>query len=101
MVKLIRLITGEEIIATIISSDDNTISFENPIRIVVIPGKSAPNNPTIGFAPWAEFTDDKLFSIDRRNVLAIMNPIQQFVDQYKATFSKIIQPQSSGIILPG
>jgi hypothetical protein len=101
MIKLIRLITGEEIIATIISSEFGVVKFENPIRIVVIPGKSTPNNPTIGFAPWAEFTDDKEFTIDKNHVLAIMEPIKQFVDQYKSTFSKIIQPQTSGIILRG
>lgn len=102
-VKLIRFITGEEIIAEIIIDDDQTnkIVIKNPLRVLVIPAKSTPQNPTVGFAPWAEFSDDKKFELDKSSILCIMNPVKEFVNQYNATFGGILTPSTSGIILPG
>lgn len=102
-VKLIRFITGEEIIAEIIIDDDQTnkIVIKNPLRVLVIPAKSTPQNPTVGFAPWAEFSDDKKFELDKSSILCIMNPIKEFVNQYNSAFGGILTPTQSGIILPG
>jgi len=104
-IKLIRLITGEELIAEVLLDSDavgvDNLRLRNPIRIVIVPNKAAPANPSVGFAPWSEFSDDKDFSIDKRHILVIMTPISQFKDQYNKTFSPIITPTSESIILPG
>lgn len=103
-VKIVKLLTGEELLAKILPSSNEIVKMENPVRIVVIPQKPNmqydPNRaPSIGFAPWAEFSDDREFVIDKSHVVAIMTPIKQFVDQYNTMFSKIVTPQS-GLILP-
>lgn len=103
-VKLIRLLNGEELIAELmpdVRSDPPDIVMKNPLRVMVIPSKSTPQNPTVGFAPWVEFSDDKTFTIDKSHVLCIMNPVKEFVNQYNATFGGILTPSTSGIILPG
>ena len=102
-VKLIRLLNGEELIAEIIDSivETSKLTMKNPLRVMIIPSKSTPQNPTVGFAPWMEFTDDKTFELDKSHVLCIMNPVKEFVNQYNATFGGIITPTSSGLILPG
>ena len=102
-VKLIRLLSGEELIAEILPSvvQSDNIVMKNPLRVMIIPSKSTPQNPTVGFAPWCEFSDDKEFTIDKSHVLCIMNPVKEFVNQYNATFGGIITPQSPGLILPG
>ena len=99
-IKIIKLLSGEEILAKILPSSENVIAMENPVRIVVMPNRLDPNKPNVGLAPWAEFSDDKEFVIDKSHVIAIMTPIKQFVDQYNSLFSKIVQAQS-GLILPG
>lgn len=100
-VKLIRLLTGEELVAELLSDNDGEVVIKNPLRIVVIPAKSTPQNPTVGFAPWMEFSEDKKFVLDKSHVLCIMNPVKEFVNQYNQAFGGIITPTSSGIILPG
>lgn len=99
-IRIVKLITGEELLAKILPSSLDLVKMENPVRIVVMPNKIDPKTPNIGFAPWAEFSDDKTFEIDKRHVLAIISPIKEFVNQYNAMFGKLIVPNSN-LILPG
>lgn len=100
-IKLIKLINGEELLAEVIDSSYNgTVLMKNVVRVVVMPNKLDPKTPNIGFAPWAEFTDDKEIEISQTSVLAIMNPIKEFLAQYQSMFGKVVTP-TSGLILPG
>lgn len=99
-IKLIKLITDEELIAEVLPSSDAVCKLRNPVRVVVMPNKIDPKSPNIGFGPWAEFSDDKEIEIDKRHILAIMTPVKQFAEQYSSMFSKIVTPQSTGLILP-
>ena len=99
-IKIVKLLTGEEILAKVLPSSDYVVIMENPVRIVVMPNKIDPKTPNIGFAPWAEFSDDKTFTIDKSHVVAIMTPIKEFVNRYNTMFGKLVTPQS-GLILPG
>lgn len=98
-IKILRLITGEEIIGEITLDTGFKITIKNPIRIVVLPGKSNNDNPTVGLAPWTEFSSDSEFTLDKQHVLLIMEPISEFINQYKMAFSKIITPQPN-LLLP-
>ena len=99
-VKIIKLLTGEELIAKVLPSSDSVVILQNPVRIVVMPNRIDPKTPNIGFAPWAEFSDDREFVVDKSHVGAIMTPIKDFVNQYNTMFGKLVTPQS-GLILPG
>ena len=99
-VKIIKLLTGEELIAKVLPSSDSVVILQNPVRIVVMPNRIDPKTPNIGFAPWAEFSDDREFVVDKSHVVAIMTPIKDFVNQYNTMFGKLVTPQS-GLILPG
>lgn len=101
-IKIIKLITGEELLAevTISSPIPTSITLKNPVRIVVMPNKVDPKTPNVGFAPWAEFSEDKTFDLDKAHILAIINPIKEFVNQYNSMFGGLVVP-SSNLILPG
>jgi len=100
-VKLVRLLTGEEILAEVVTDTENVLTISNPIRVVLMPNKEGSTTPTVGFAPWMEFSEDNEYSLDKSHVLAIMNPISDFVTQYNKAFSSIITPPDSGkLILP-
>jgi len=99
-VKLVRLINGEELISEVISNGESSIIIKNPVRVVVVPTKTDPKTPTVGFAPWVDFSDDKQFTLDKRHVLVLMSPIQEFVNQYNGMFGGIVAP-SSKLIMPG
>jgi len=98
-VKIIKLITGEELLAEVVG-DDTMVRVKNPVRIVVMPNKIDPKTPNIGFAPWAEFSDDKEFALDKSHIVAIMTPIKEFVNQYSSMFGGLVVPKSN-LILPG
>lgn len=98
-VKIIKLITGEELLAEILEQGKPMI-IKNPVRVVVMPNKLDPKTPNVGFAPWAEFSEDKTFELDKSHVLAIINPIKEFINQYNSMFGGLVVP-SSNLILPG
>jgi hypothetical protein len=100
-VKLIKLTNRDEILAEVLHFDRDNLVMKNPVRIVVLgTSKVDPNTPNVGIAPWAEFSEDKDFMIDRAHVLCIMNPVSDFLNQYNSIFGGIIAP-SSKLILPG
>jgi len=98
-IKLIRLLNGEELIAELVLDTGLKLTIKNPIRIVVVPSKGNPQQPTIGFAPWMEFAEEKEVTLDNSHVLCIMTPIKEFITQYNATFSGLVLPQNN-LLLP-
>lgn len=97
-IKLIRLTTGEELLGEIVLDTGLKLTVKNPIRIVVMPSKGNPQQPTIGFAPWMEFAEEKEFVLDNSHVLCIMTPIKEFVTQYNASFSGLVVPQNNLVV---
>ena len=103
-VYLLRMLNGEELLASMEkkpSPADQVLNLKNVVRVVVIPSKVDPKAPSIGLAPFTQFSNDDDITIDKRHVLAIMTPIKQFTEQYKALFSKVLTPENNqGLILP-
>jgi hypothetical protein len=97
-VKLARLIDGSEMLGEL-SETDTHITVKNPVRVVVMPSKSDPKTPTVGFAPWAEFSEEKEFTIHKAHVIVTMTPVKEFVNQYNTMFGGIIAP-SNKLIVP-
>lgn len=103
-IKLLKLLSGENILAEIVSESEKSVRIKYPARVSLIPPKSsmqydAKAAPQIGFGPWLEFTEDTEFSLDKMHIVIMMNPVKEFVANYESMFSKIIQP-NSGLILP-
>jgi hypothetical protein len=99
---ILKIITGEEVMAEVISEPNATsqeYTIKNPVRVVVMPSKNT-NSPTVGFAPWVEWTDEKVFTIHKAHVIVPMKPVQEFINQYNTMFGGIVAP-SSKLILPG
>jgi len=99
-IKILKLLNGEEVIGEVEVISDN-VTIKNPLRVVVMPSMTE-QIPKIGFSPWAPFSVDTKFVIDKSNVLTIMNPITEFLTQYRNAFSSIVTPNSpqSNLILP-
>lgn len=97
--KLLKMISGDDLLAEITNETDTHISIKNPVRVVVMPTKANPTQPTVGFAPWNDFSEEKEFTIHRAHVIVTMKPVQEFVNQYNAMFSGIVTP-SSKLIIP-
>jgi hypothetical protein len=99
-VQILKMIGGDELLAEIVAQTETHYTVKNPVRVVVMPSKANPQQPTVGFAPWAEFSEEKQFTIHRAHVIVTMKPVQEFVNQYNSMFGGIVAP-SSKLIIPG
>lgn len=91
--KIIRFL-GEEIMAEVVSETADQIKIKNPVRIVVMPNKADPKNPSVGFAPYCEWTDDKEFTLSKNLFIFTAEPLTVFVNQYNQQFSGILVPDT-------
>jgi len=94
-VKLIRIITGEEIIAEVVSETDDTITVQNALVVL-------PTNTGVGFAPWATVIDKENPEIVvSRNHIVYIVPVQEDVaNRYNEMFgSKLVMPESKKLIV--
>jgi len=49
-VKLLRIVTGEEVVAELISAKDDNVTIKNGLVVI-------PTGQSVGFAPWASVID--------------------------------------------
>jgi len=94
-VKLIRMWSGEDVIADLVGDLMDSIVIRNPI--VAIPA----GNGQMGFAPWSPLLKgkDEEIEIKKTYVVYIAETQEQIVEQYSQMFSKIATPPSKKLIL--
>jgi hypothetical protein len=92
-VKLIRMWSGEDVIADLVKQDDYIV-ISNPI--VAIPS----GNGQLGFAPWSPLLKDKdeKIKVSWRYVVYIADTQEQIVEQYEQMFSLIKSPSKKLIV---
>jgi hypothetical protein len=92
-VKLIRMWSGEDVIADLVEQDDYIV-ISNPI--VAIPS----GNGQLGFAPWSPLLKDKdeKIKVSWRYVVYIADTQEQIVEQYEQMFSLIKSPSKKLIV---
>jgi len=103
-VKLIKLINGMDILGEAGKHQNDEYAhlliIRNPVSIIVMPNRNDPKTPSVGFAPFNQFSDDKEVIFDTQHVLCIMNPITEFINQYNSMFSGLVLPDKPSIIVP-
>ena len=94
-VKLIRISSGEDVVAEMLEERDDVIVIKN--AIVAIPT----GNSKLGFAPWAPIIDRTKTEVEvKKNfVVFIANPDEAVVEQYEQMFSVISKPENKKLIL--
>jgi hypothetical protein len=97
--KIIRFLNGEEVMAEVTSDSGNVITIKNALRIVVVP-TADPKAPSVGLAPFMQFSEDKELTINKNCVITTGTPIKEFVNQYNSVFGGIVVPDNK-LILPG
>lgn len=95
--KLMRFLSGEDVLGEMVSQTPTDIRIKNPVRVVII--QSDPRSPRVGFGPWCEFSKEKEFLISKQYIVFISDPIDELANHYNKTFGKIITPNN--ILIPG
>ena len=93
-VKLIRMWSGEDVIADLVNDLTDNIVIQNPI-VAVPTGQGQ-----MGFAPWSPLLKGKNVHLEvtKKYVVYITEAQEQIVDQYKDMFSVIKSPSKKLIM---
>jgi len=92
-IKILKLITGEEVLGEVESESETEFVLCNPVGIAIVRGKDGPN---VGFAPFplhAEQKKDQTVAFSKKNVVYSYVPAEDFINNYNQVFG-------SGIVLP-
>ena len=93
-VKLIRMWSGEDVIADLKDNLTDIIVIENPI--VAIPT----GNGQMGFAPWSPLLKGKNeeLEVNKKYVVYISEPQEQIVEEYNNMFSVLKTPSKKLVL---
>jgi hypothetical protein len=93
-VKLIRMTTGEDVVASIVEDTSDTISIKDPI--VAVPA----GNNQLGFAPWSPILSDDVdkITVEKKFIIFISDVKSEVIDHYTKMFSRVIVPDSKIIV---
>ena len=94
-VKLIRMSSGEDIVATVVGEVDDAIQLKN--ILVVVPA----GNNQLGFAPWSPVLDPEVEYVEvfKQFIVYVSVPNETLLEHYKTLFSNIVTPPEKKIIL--
>ena len=92
-VKVLRMNTGEEIIFTLISEDEDSIEVEHPL--VALPNAQG----QVGFAPWSTLAkEDETIKVSKEYVVYVIEARDEIVENYEKIFSPLTTPSKKLIL---
>ena len=83
-VKLIRMWSGEDVVADIVEETIESIVITDPI--VAVP---SPQQGNIAFAPWSPLLEKDKLEVTKKYVVYMANPQEEIIEQYNSMFGKI------------
>ena len=93
-VKLIRMWSGEDVIADIVEENTDSILITDPI--VAVP---SPQQGNIAFAPWSPLlAKGSGIEVTKKYVVYEANPQEDIIEQYNSMFGKISKPTKKLIL---
>ena len=95
-VKLIRMWSGEDVVADLVKETEDSITIVNPI--VAVPSVT---EGQLGFAPWSPILKGRDIEIDvtMKYVVYITDTQDEIIDQYKEMYAPIATPPRKKLIL--
>ena len=92
-VKLIRMWSGEDVIADIVKEDTETIVITDPI--VAVPSQK---QGQIAFAPWSPLLQKDKLEVTKKYIVYIGDPQEEIIEQYNSMFGKLSKPTKKLIL---
>jgi hypothetical protein len=93
-IKVMKLVTGEDVIADVENSGDNRFKLKNAVQLRMVPPQIAGSQPSMGFIPFPPFATKQSDSvlIEPLHVAYMYDPIEEILSNYQQTFSGIVTP---------
>ena len=92
-VKLIRMWSGEDVIADITKEDTESITVTDPI--VAVPSQQ---QGQIAFAPWSPLLQKDKLEVTKKYIVYIGDPQEEIIEQYNSMFGKLSKPTKKLIL---
>jgi hypothetical protein len=82
-VKIIKLITGEELIGDISQSGDN-VSVRGPATVHLVPGERG--TMSVAMVPFAPYAEESAFMFNLQHIMTVYTPGVELLNQYSQRF---------------
>ena len=93
-VKILRLSTGEDVIAKVDEGSGETVELKNPF--VIIPQQSAPGQPVqLMMSLYNAYGKKDTVTLSKDKIVFMSDPKDEILKSYETNTSKIITPKSS------
>ena len=92
-VKLIRMWSGEDVIADITKEDTDSITITDPI--VAVPSQQ---QGQIAFAPWSPLLQKDKLEVTKKYIVYIGDPQEEIIEQFNSMFGKLSKPTKKLIL---
>ena len=93
-VKILRLTTGEDVIAKIVTETPDNITVSK--AFVIIPRQSAPGQPVqLLMSLYMPYTENDTFIIKSANVVTQVDPKSEILASYQQNTSSILTPNNN------
>ena len=94
-VKLIRIMTGEEVVAELVSETEDRITIKNGLVVI-------PQAQNVGFAPWATVIskENPEITVSKSHVIYMVEVDESVRIKYNEIFgSKLVTPDEKKLII--
>ena len=92
-VKIVRLQTGEDVIAKVDKDTTGNYNFDKPF--VIIPTQAAPGKPVqLMMTPYMPYADEDKITIAADKVVTTVKPKKEILASYQKNTSRILTPGS-------
>ena len=90
MIRLLKLITGEEVIGKVTYNDDFVI-VDKPCAIMLLGSRSTPEQQSLGLVPYAGYTKEHTIKVKNTSVVWEAELADEVFNQYNSIFGSGIQ----------
>ena len=85
MIKIVKLISGEEIIGDV-TETDNFITIKKPCVLQLVPSRTNPEQPAMGLFPYAAYVDNHTLTLKEASIVWKEDPLKELYNQYNSVF---------------
>jgi len=89
LIRALKLVSGEELVVEIIEEDKNSVTFKNPVAVVL---QRRQDGPALGFVPWMHSANGP-FKVKNINILTHCEVAVEVKNGYNEIFG-------AGIVVP-
>ena len=90
-IKVLKLVSGEELVVEITEENDSSVTFKNPVASVLQRSQQT-GGAALGFMPWMHAADGP-FTIDKSKLVCVANVADEVKNGYNQIFG-------AGIVVP-